>query len=157
MRIYFLLIVFFIQDIYAEFSQESNTSLLKLHPYEYDYSIQNLPKAVKKHKKTRKNILKNHTPSINLWGESRSNPQSNTDIIFNNNPGLLYGSRYDGKGPTHRELTGKQHEMLRNKALDFGVSPVIKPTKPDNMNLDKLLRYKMLDILLPSFKARIDL
>ncbi len=157
MRIYFLLIFFFIHSAYAEFLEEHNISRLKLQAHQYEYSIKDLPEAVKKHKDTAKKYIPgDFSAPIDGWNRLSNNPKSSTDIIFNNNP-ALDTARYNGKGPTHREQTDKQHEILRNRTLDFSASPVIKPNKNDHVNLDNLIKHKILDKLLPSFKTRIDL
>ena len=161
MRIFFLILAAFslAYRAYAEIecSEESDLAFQKT----YEYSVKNLPEAVeKKHKKTPKKYIPGKLNYfLDEWDVSGNNSKSNikTDLIFNQGFGGDNDYKHHGKGPTHREVTDRQHDLIRQKMLGDGASRIIKPPDRTNPTMDKMLKRQVLDKLLPSFKTRIDL
>ena len=161
MRIFFLLIMVFCGcSIYAEIEQDS--VLQPLRPEENKYSIKNLPKAVGK---SNKKSPKEYVPGDFYYSRGKFDAHGNNHSQSSADPSSYGGFvaendlSQNSKNPTHRELIGKEHEILRNRMLDGGTSRLITPNSPNppDSPLSKILKPKMLDIILPSFKTKIDL
>ncbi len=158
---FFLLLIYFclVCSVHAEveYIQEEDLLLEKT----YEYSVKNLSDAVeKKNKKTPKKYIPGKLNySVDEWDATVNNSKSsiNTDLIFNDSFGYKDEFKHNEKGPTHREVTDRQHDLIRRKILGDGVSIIIKPPNRTNLTIDKMLKRQVLDKFLPSIKTKIDL
>ena len=154
MRILYLLLiaVFLACDAYASLAEE-----YQLPNQENKYSIKNLSKHLKTHRKKNQEqyIPGGQEYYIATWDENNKNFKSSTDFITKTNPLSELDQKQDDKGPSHREIIGREHDVLRQKMLNGSwFSP---PSNSGNDNINKFIKPKLIDNILPSFKTKIDL